>query len=371
MRIIGFLLLFISSPVFAESCPERFNSLLEHSFSGPQKQDEGQVLVEKIRTQTLKETAEHHLPFKELIHSVDEIALRDPTFKKINEMFEKKQFTFAVDQNSKNRLDILKNGILNQHETATSAGVVSPEKRNFVESLYLRMDEATYEKMPAEIKPKSMYLVPELESNIKLVPTHYSVNPFSHKRVGDTWILDLKQIEKNTVFVVGDSLDRALIEGDLLDDPKWFTLNHSATLSGAQGVDHLLPLEWIKTSTPFYYEQVKSQNKLRFVDPKVFEAHYNKIKEEEGIVPMWQEVMMNTSQPKFEKNFMKKFPELSKYDDKVFMRPYGNYVEGLYFGKLPPKKIKAMIFHETPPTPEEMKEFERLGIQVIDGRGKY
>ena len=370
MRIIGFLLLFFASPAFAENCSERFQSLLEHSFSGPQAKDEGQVLVAKIRAQTLKETAEHHLPFLDLIHSVDQVALRDPTFKKINEMFEKKQFTFAVDQNSKSRLDILKNGILNQYETTTSAGVVSPEKRNFVESLYLRMDEASYEKMPAEIKPKSMYLVPDLESNIKLAPTHYSVDPFTHKRVGDTWILDLKQIEKNTVFVVGDSLDRALIEGDLLDDPKWFTLNHSATLSGAHGVDHLLPLEWIKTSTPFYYEQVKSQNKLRFVDPKVFEAYYNKIKEEEGVMPQWQEAFSNTSQPNFDEKFMKKFPEFKNYDDKVLMRPYGNYVEGLYFGKLPSKKIKAMIFHETPPTPEEMKEFQRLGIQVIDGRAK-
>ena len=114
MRIIGFLLLFFASPAFAENCSERFQSLLEHSFSGPQAKDEGQVLVAKIRAQTLKETAEHHLPFLDLIHSVDQVALRDPTFKKINEMFEKKQFTFAVDQNSKSRLDILKNGILNQ-----------------------------------------------------------------------------------------------------------------------------------------------------------------------------------------------------------------------------------------------------------------
>ena len=367
MRILGLLLLLITHPSSASTCSDQFQNILT-SIHGTSEIDEGQALVEKIKANTLKESAEHKINIQEYMKAIDQIALRDPEFKKITEMFEKREFTFAVDQSSEGRLGILKKGILNQYETKSSGGVLAPDKRNFVEARYLRMEPAQYKKLPKQIKPKSMYLVPDLNSKIKLAPTHYIESGSPAVRTGDTWILDLNKIEKNTVFVTGDSLDRGIIEGDLYDDIKQLDINPKSTLDGTHVVDYLLPLDWLKTTVPFYYEQVKSENLFRFVDPKVFKDYYKAQIKTHGHFPQWQEIIHNSSRPEFNKAFFKKFPELKKFEDDQLLLPYGNYSEGLYFGKLPPQKIKALIYHERPPSEKEMKELKKLGIQVIDGR---
>ena len=113
------------------------------------------------------------------------------------------------------------------------------------------------------------------------------------------------------LFVAGDSLDRAVIEGDLVDDIKQFTINQQARLKG-------------------------------------------------------NNVVENSYRPEFNEAFFAQYPELKPFESTQLLRPYGNYVEGLYFGRLPPKKIKAMVYHGRPPSEEEMRILRERGIEVID-----
>jgi hypothetical protein len=142
-------------------------------------------------------------------------------------------------------------------------------------------------------------------------------------------------------------------------------------MSGKGAVDYLLPLDWAKTSAPFYYHEVKNSNKLRFVDPMEYTRSYEQRIREGEHIPTWLSILENSSRPDFNKTFFKKFPELKKLEQEQLFRPFGNYVEGLHFGELPASKIKALIYHSIPPSAQEMKLLKKLGIEVIDGRGKY
>jgi hypothetical protein len=367
MRFGIWLFLFAGFQAQAVDCSHELGQVLSSAFGAPRAADEGKRIVDEISRTTREEVRKNGLPVEGYLNAIDSAAKKDPYFKKICDMFEQEKFTFAVDQDADHRLDILKKGVLNQFETQTSGAVFSPEKRNFVEALYRRMDPKAYEKVASDLKPKSMYLYPLPESGIKPATTHY-IQSIEGKVVGDTWVLDYAEIKDHTLIVAGDSLDRALIEGDLLDDFKNFTLNESRRFTGEAWVEQLVPMDWIKTTAPYYYEQVKSSGKLRYVDPEVFKKYYKAQVEAHGVYPQWQAAFEETSRPDFDRAFFKKFPELKPYEENLMIRPYGNYTEGLYFGKLPPTKIKTLIYHERPPSAEELKELKRLGIEVIDGR---
>ncbi len=339
--------------------------------AAPQTAIDSKNLVNKTGKSTREKSVQNGLHFEEQIRAIETIAKRDPTFKRLLDMFEQKRFTFAVDASRDARMKILKGGIKNQHEIASSNGVFNPGARNTVEARYLRMDPSEYEKISAPVKPKSMYLVPEPSSGIEFTPTHYSLDAFQEKRIGDTWILKRESIEDHTLVTIGDSLDRAFIESGLVDDWRSMEVLPDQKMSEKLAVDYLLPLDWAKTSIPFYYREVSEHNKLRFVEPDAYKRSYKKRIDEGEHIPTWQSMLENNSHPDFDKKFFKKFPELAPHQDEQLFRPYGNYVEGLHFGELPPSKIKAFIYHSDPPSAEELAEFERLGIEVIDGRGKY
>ncbi len=325
--------------------------------------------VQRISANTRTESEYHHIPFKPYLQAIDEISKRDPIFARINDLFSQRKFTFAVDiPKSSHRMDVLKQGILNQYQTETSEGVVNFEKRNFVESRYVRMSDTEYEGVPVELKPKSMYLVPDLQAGVNFTFTQFSERRFMEGSVGDTWVLDLDRIESNTLFVTGDTLDRALIERDLVDNFKTFTLDYSKKMDGSSSLDYLLPLDWVKATIPFYYERMLNRNEMRYVDPATQKQMYEDYKKEMGVVPLWMESRIITSRPQFDDAFYQKFPELKRYDQNLMGRPYGNYSEGLYFGPLSPDKIKALIFHDTPPSSSELRELRRLGIKIYDAR---
>ncbi len=355
---------------FATDCDQVFRTLLQ-GITAPQATVDAKSLVKKIGNSTREQSVQNGLHFDDQIRAIETIAKRDPTFKKLHDMFEQKQFTFAVDTSREARMDILKGGIKNQHEIAGSNGVFNPGARNVVESRYLRLDPSEYERVAAPVKPKSMYLVPEPSTGIEFTPTHYSLDSFQQKRIGDTWILKREAVEENTLVTVGDSLDRAFIESGLVDDWRSMEVLPDQKMTEKLAVDYLLPLDWAKTSIPFYYREVQQHNKLRFVEPDAYTRSYNKRVEEGEHIPTWLSILENSSQPDFNKKFLKKFPELAPFESEQLFRPYGNYVEGLHFGELPASKIKAFIYHSDPPSAQELVEFERLGIEVIDGRGKY
>jgi hypothetical protein len=360
----------IPSGSYAGDCDQNFRNLLQ-GISTPSAAEDPKALVKKIANSTREQSVQNGLHFKEQIRAIETIAKRDPTFKKLLDMFEQKQFTFAVDTSRDARMDILKGGIKNQHEIATSNGVFNPGARNVVESRYLRVEPSDYERIAAPVKPKSMYLVPEPASGIEFTPTHYSMDAFQEKRVGDTWILKRETLEDHTLVTIGDSLDRAFLESGLVDDWRSMEVLPDQKMSEKLAVDYLLPLDWAKTSIPFYYREVQQHNKLRFVEPDAYKRSYEKRIDEGEHIPTWLSVLENNSQPEFDKKFFKKFPELAPHQGEQLFRPYGNYVEGLHFGELSTSKIKAFIYHSDPPSPEELAEFQRLGIEVIDGRGKY
>lgn len=355
---------------YATDCDQAFRTLLKE-ISPSQSVVDAKDLVKRVGSATRIQTALNGLHFEEQIRAIEAIAKRDPVFKKLHEMFENKQFTFAVDTSREARMDILKGGIKNQHEIAGSNGVFNPGARNVVESRYLRMDPSEYERVAAPVKPKSMYLIPEPSTGIEFTPTHYSLDTLQEKRIGDTWILKREAVEENTLLTVGDSLDRAYIESGLVDDWRSMEVLPDQKMSEKLAVDYLLPLDWANTSIPFYYREVQQHNRLRFVEPDAYTRSYKKRIEEGEHIPTWQSMLENSSHPDFDKKFFKKFPELAPHQEEQLFRPYGNYVEGLHFGELPATKIKAFIYHSEPPSPEELAELQRLGIEVIDGRGKY
>ncbi len=354
----------------AVNCSDYFQKLLTQTSLHPEH-DQAKILVQQIIQNTKLKSAQNGLHFEEQIKLIDQISQRDPVFKKLVEMIDQKNFTFAIDSSKESRLEILRNGFKNQHQIESSNGVFNPEGRNIIEARYLRMEPSEYEKISASIKPKSMYLVPEKKSGINIHPTHYSMDIYAKSRIGDTWVLKLDSIQDNTVLTIGDSLDRAMIEGELVADLKWMTILPDKKLSDKLAVDYLIPLEWVKTSVPYYYQQVSKENKLRFVDPMNNKLWYQARKQKGEHIPTWLDMVQNSSRPKFDRKFFERFPELNKLESEQLFKPYGNYVEGLHFGELPPTKIKTLIYHSNPPSPEELKILNQLGIEVIDGRGKY
>ena len=370
ISIIFILIWSITSKVFAGDCDESFRALLQQIHQSHPNLD-SRSLVKRISNNTRNQSQKNGLHFKEQIDAIEQISRRDPTFKKLVELFDQKKYSFAIDTGKEARLDILKTGFKNQHEITNSNGVFNPQARNIVEARYLRMDPSDYEKWSPSLKPKSMYLIPDQKSGIQFSPTHYNMDGFQKNRLGDTWILKLDEVEDHTVITIGDSLDRAFIEADLVEDWKSMEVLSDKKMSEKLVADYLLPLDWAKTSIPFYYQEVAKNNKFRFVDPMVYTRNYQKRISEGEVIPTWLSMMENNSYPDFNEDFFRKFPELKKFKDEQLIRPFGNYVEGLHFGELPPSKIKALIYHSTPPSADESKLLKKLGIEVIDGRGQF
>ncbi len=350
------------------TCRLFLQDVLRESEAASVPGDPGETLVERVAAYTREASLRYRLGYADYLEAIDGIAKRDPHFARLVRMFDQGHYTFAIDQANGVRRQILEGGFLNQHQTGTSAGAVRGDGgRDQVEAMYLRMPIREYRKLPAGWKPKSMYLIPREESGIHWEPTHYSNDPEESRRTGDTWVLRRPAIEKNTLFLIGDSFDRALIEGDLSDNIKAFDIRPGKKLDSRSPIGHLLPLAWVKSSVPHYYEQVKTRNLLRFVDPADFKAYYEAQKAAGTPLPLWREVREETSSPDFSEAFFREFPELRKFE-KLLLRPFGNYSEGLYFGKLDASRVEAMIYHDRPPSLEEWVAFQRLGIRVIDGR---
>ena len=154
-----------------------------------------------------------------------------------------------------------------------------------------------------------------------------------------------------------------------MDDIKSFEITPGRHLAPEKLTSHLLPPEWLDTAIPFFYDQFKKDRALRFVDPDAFKLQYEKRLARGEVIPTWQSVLEDTSRPNFGTVFFKKFPELKPFEEDFLLRPYGNYVEGVYFGEMKAQgNVKALIYRSNPPTADELKRFEALGIQVIDGR---
>jgi hypothetical protein len=330
--------------------------------------DPARALVKDVIARTLNETRMHGLDYPGLMRAVETIAKRDPTFRELSKLFDERRFTFAVDMHGTDRKLVLQDGIKNQFQTGTSGGAVSDERRNFVESEYLRIPYEDYIHQPVDLKPKSMYLCPLPGTGFKHPYTLYSEESYGKGPRGDTWLLKLDSIEHNTLFMVGDSLDRALVQRDLAGDDTFFFPNFENHMTGSDAMDHLLPLDWLKASIPFYYEQVANFREFRFVGTDHHQRLYDELKAEMGIVTTKMDVRLNHSTPDFDEAFFKRFPELKPFEN-LFMSPQGNYSEGLYYGRLGSENIAGLIFHETPPTPAEWEILKRKHIKVYDGRG--
>jgi hypothetical protein len=212
---------------------------------------------------------------------------------------------------------------------------------------------------------------------LKLEPTEYSFDSKTESRTGDTWIFDREAIAPNMFFVVGDSLNRTLIARDMVDDYWTFKPTPGAHLPKDHLIDYILPLSRLETAIPFYYSQVKKENRFRFVNEK--DPAYIRLMEEarrnlEGHLQRTAQniIIDDRRPPEFvhgQGGFFERFPEFDPLEFGFSLPPYGNYVEGLYFGALPVKgRVKALIFRGQPPSDEEVKLLKQAGIQVIDGR---
>jgi hypothetical protein len=284
------------------------------------------------------------------------VAARDPIFARLLSLLQSNQVTFAMDRSPLRRLDIIKTGFHNIHETANSAGAYQPEVRSFVESQYLGLSKEEYEALPNSVKPKSMYLLPLAETGIHTPPTHY----FDGK--GDTWIFKRNAIKNNTRFVVGDSYDRAL-QTRLTTDTRWGAPIEEFPLELDSVADFVLPLNLLITAAPFYYEQLKSSNTWRFVDvnsPRIKKV----ISKEKKMMAKIGRFQVNAIVPDFNEAFFARFPELEPYKDSFLFDPWGNYVEGLYFGPLDLSKVQKLIVRQNPPTSQEMAMLKAHGIEV-------
>ena len=332
--------------------------------SAPAKNPAEVAFVSAIKSRTLEDAKTYHLRYQGFLKAIEKIKNTDPDFAKLWDMFENKEYSWAMDRSPQTRQQVLKNGFLNIHEANRSAGVNRPDQRNHIEAQYLGMETTAYEKIPASMKPKSMYLVPNSETGIQAEPTPYFKRNARANSTGDTWVFDLKQIEENTFFVVGDSSNRALIMGDLIDDYQQFTTTPARKFTPGNPVNYILPGDLLPMSIPFFYEQVKNANTLRFVDRQ--SDWYRKKLLSMSDAPDWQQTMADSMQPDLPKLF-KSFPSLRRYQE-FLVRPYANYVEGMYYGALPVTKVRAFIYRSQPPTPAELRQFEKFGIEVIDGR---
>jgi hypothetical protein len=315
----------------------------------------------------LSETRKHGFDYPGFQKAVETIAKRDPVFRELLTLFDQRKVTFAIDMHGTDRLAVMNEGIKNQFQTGTSGGAISAERRNYVESEYLRIPYSEYVQLPPELKPKSMYLSPLPGTGLNHPYTLYSEESYGKGAVGDTWLLKLDQIEDHTLYLVGDSLDRALVQRELSSDDTFFYPAFDLHMDGENPMDYLLPLQWLKTSIPFYYEQVAKNREFRFVSTDRHRQLYEEIKEEIGHVPTRIDIRLNHSTPTFDEAFFKRFPELKPYQN-LLMSPQGNYCEGLYYGRLGPEKIAGLIFRSNPPTPAEWRRLNELGIKVYDGR---
>lgn len=336
-------------------------------------QTETQKIINHIRQHTDSGLAPFQTEINAYVATLDRIAKHDPVMAKLVKMLQTKQYTFAIDRSAKIRMDILKqNEFLNIHQAKRSSGAYDPKQRSQVEAEYIGLSLQEYDRLANSNKPKSMYLVPELSTGIELTPTIYAQDATTKEYNGDTWIFSLDKIEQNTSFVVGDSYNRALIERDFADDFKQMTIAPDSHFKKDNILDYALPLNLLQTAMPFYYEQIKTTNKFRFVDAdsSEYKKPFEDLKNEmDGVLTDWQYNLLNNLQPNFNDDLLTKFPELKPFQNSFLFRPYGNYVEGLYYGPLAvARKVKTLIFRSNPPTAEEMMKFEELGIQVIDGR---
>ena len=330
--------------------------------------DPGRALVQETLTRTVNGTRKHGFDYPGLQNAVEAIAKRDPVFQELTKLFDQRNYTFAVDMHGTDRLAVLRDGIKNQFQTGTSGGALSEERRNFVESEYLQIPYREYVQMSADLKPKSMYLSPLPGSGLKHPYTLYAEESYGQGAVGDTWLMKLDQIEPNTLYLVGDSLDRALVQRELAADDLFFYPNFDLHMDGSDPMDYLLPLQWLKTTIPFYYEQVARSREFRFVSTDRHQQLHEEMKKELGHVTTRLDIRLNHATPTFDEAFFNRFPELKAYSN-LFMAPQGNYCEGLYYGKLGPEKIAGLIYRSNPPSEAEWKMLNALGIQVYDGSG--
>lgn len=315
------------------------------------------------------------LNVKGYIEAIRLIARRDPVFEKLVQIFDNKQYTFAMDRGDETRLKILKSGFLNIHQTDTSAGVARPENRAVVESQYLGIKLEEYNQMPPEVKPKSTYLVPDASTGIKMPSTHYYVDQDTGINKADTWVFDLNSVEATTLFTIGDSYDRVVQHRFLTD--RFGLFPEDSTLSKESSMDYVLPLNYLVMSVPFYYEQLRLNNEWKFADEK---ANWEKLEKQidaDYLQEMTEHNALDLSSPDFDDAFFVKFPELkpfkqnflSTYDTRTNFSPQGVYVEGLVYGQLPAKlKVKKLIIRTRALSEEELKIVKENGIEIIDLR---
>lgn len=298
---------------------------------------------------------------------------RDPILAYLIKLFQSKSVTFAIDRSAKARKGLLaQKKFLNIHQAESSGGAKRPYDRARVEGEYLGMNINDYLKVPDDMKPKSMYLIPELNTGLSFDPLVYSQDRKTLESTGDTWVFDYSQIQEQTFFTVGDSLNRALLGRGLTEDIQETTIRQNDHFTKDDLQDYLLPLDMLFTSIPYFYSEVKANKKFRFVDSEGAEylKNYEDFREEmDGHLADWQaRMVLDSKPPGFSGHFFEIFPELKEFQE-FFFKPFENYVEGLYFGSLPIEgKVKALIFRGEPPTAAEMEEFKRMNIQVIDGR---
>ncbi|MCK6548537.1 hypothetical protein L6R52_22005, partial [Myxococcota bacterium] len=315
----------------------------------------------------------HGLPVAAFLDAIRTIAKRDATFARILRVFDEGHYTFSMDRSPDVRMKILESGgFKNLYEARSSAGVQDFRQRAFIEAAYLGQTPEAYAAMPDALKMKSLYLTPEPSAGIELVPTVYFDDLETKQNLGDTWVFDRAAIAPNTLFLAGDSYNRALLERDLVGDWKQFEIDPDAKLKGDHVGDFLLPLEWVATLVPYYFQQVEAENRWRFTnheDPKIQARHAPDVVDgEEYPLADWQKTMIDLNTPDFDAAFFARFPELEPFASSMLMRTFGNYAEGDYFGELSTQQVKALIFRASPPSAAERAALEARGIELIDGR---
>jgi hypothetical protein len=336
-------------------------------------------LVDGIRRHAKNGIEFNGLPIVQFRRALRRAVKRDATMALLDRAFRDKKVTFAMDRDATVRRAILEaNAFLNLHQTGTSSGAPHTGKREAVESELFGIPRDQYEQLPPAWKPKSLYLVPDKDSGLALEPTLYALDENHKEHTGDTWVFDREAIAKNTFFVVGDSLNRTLIERELAQDLAFFSPGENSHLPKNHIADYALPIELLDTAIPYYYNQVKKEGRFRFVNEK--DPAYTWLIEQTredmgGQLSRMQEILFSDYlPPEFNQDrgdFFRRFPEFLPLEPQFFFKPFANYTEGLYVGELPVRgKVKELIFRSNPPTEDEMRLLKAAGIKVTDGRKK-
>ena len=110
-----------------------------------------------------------------------------------------KNWQFVMNKPEIRRDGIAAKGFLNQFETGTSEGRLSPQLRNHAESVLMGVPEATYAAFDPAMKPRYGYLRTAPDASAKMGPPSRSYGP-------DTYVFKAEKVRDFLTYTDGDSL---------------------------------------------------------------------------------------------------------------------------------------------------------------------